>query len=97
MGREFPDVDHVGVALFVKQTDRARLCTEEFGTGFRNRLAGREEAVLIADDGPYRHLVETELVALDVLHHKARLVDAIGRQQSHAYRAERDQSCAFGL
>jgi hypothetical protein len=41
--------------------------------------------------------VETELVALDVLHHKARLVVAIGRQKSHAYRAERDQPCAFGL
>ena len=41
--------------------------------------------------------VETELVALDVLHHDARLVDVIGRQQSHAYRAERDQPCAFGL
>src|ERR1700732_4514768 len=27
-----------------------------------------------------RHLVETELVALDVLHHQARLVAAIGRQ-----------------
>jgi len=26
------------------------------------------------------HLVETELVALDVLHHEARLVVAIGRQ-----------------
>ena len=43
------------------------------------------------------HSVETEFVALDVLHHDARLVVAIGRQQSHAYRAERDQSCAFGL
>ena len=43
------------------------------------------------------HSVETELVALDVLHHEARLVVVIGRQQSHAYRAERDQPCAFGL
>ncbi len=43
------------------------------------------------------HSVETELVALDVLHHETRLVVAIGKQQSHAYRAERDQSCAFGL
>ena len=43
------------------------------------------------------HSVETELVALDVLHHEARLVAAIGKQESHAYRAERDQSCAFGL
>ena len=43
------------------------------------------------------HSVETELIALDVLHHDARLVVVIGRQQSHAYRAERDQSCAFGL
>ncbi len=41
--------------------------------------------------------VEIELVALDVLHHDARLVIAIGRQQPHAYRAERDQPCAFGL
>ncbi len=39
--------------------------------------------------------VETELVALDVLHHDARIVAVI--QESHAYRAERDQSCAFGL
>jgi hypothetical protein len=44
-----------------------------------------------------RHSVETELVALDVLHHEARLVVAIGGQQSHAYRPERDQSCALGL
>ena len=44
-----------------------------------------------------RHSVEIELVALDVLHHDARLVVVIGRQQPHAYRAERDQSCAFGL
>jgi len=43
------------------------------------------------------HSVETELVALDVLHHEARLVVAIGTQESHAYRAKRDQSCAFGL
>jgi len=43
------------------------------------------------------HSVEVEFVALDVLHHDARLVVVIGRQKSHAYRAERDQSCAFGL
>jgi hypothetical protein len=43
------------------------------------------------------HSVETELVALDVLHHEARLFDAIGPQVSHTYRAERDQSCALGL
>jgi hypothetical protein len=43
------------------------------------------------------HSVEIELVALDVLHHDARLVVVIGRQQPYAYRAERDQSCAFGL
>ena len=43
------------------------------------------------------NLVQVELVALDVLHHEARLVDVIGRQQPHAYRAERDQPCAFGL
>ena len=34
---------------------------------------------------------------LDVLHNDARLVDAIGKQYALAYRAERDQSCAFGL
>ena len=28
---------------------------------------------------------------------EARLVDAIGKQESPAYRAEREQSCAFGL
>ena len=43
------------------------------------------------------HSVETELVALDVLHHEARLVVAVGKQSSHAYRAERDQSYASGL
>ncbi len=41
--------------------------------------------------------VEAELVALDVLHHEARLVVVIGGQQSHAYCAQRDQPCAFGL
>ncbi len=41
--------------------------------------------------------VETELVALDVLHHQARLVVLIGSQESHTYRAERDQPCALGL
>src|SRR4029453_10259385 len=57
---------------------------------FRARLAGRR--------GRARsHSVETELVALDVLHHEARLVVAIGRQEPHAYRAERDQSRALGL
>jgi hypothetical protein len=43
------------------------------------------------------HSVETELVALDVLHHLARLVDSIGEQKSHGYRSERDQSRALGL
>jgi hypothetical protein len=43
------------------------------------------------------HLVETELVALDVLHHEARLVLVICRQQPHPCCAERDQACAFGL
>src|SRR6478672_13776162 len=43
------------------------------------------------------HSVETELVALDVLHHQARLVEAIGFQQSHACGAERQQPGAFGL
>lgn len=41
--------------------------------------------------------VDAELVALDVLHRDARLVGAIGKQRSHVYRAERDQSCAFGF
>lgn len=41
--------------------------------------------------------VETELVALDVLHHDARLVGAVGKQRPHVYRVERDQSCALGL
>src|SRR5689334_23143754 len=51
-----------------------------------------------AADTPVRgRSVEVELVALDVLHHDARLVVFIGRQQPHAYRAERDQSCGFGL
>src|SRR5580698_3726114 len=41
--------------------------------------------------------VEAEFVAFDVLHDEARLVVVIGGQQSHAYRAERDQPGAFGL
>ena len=41
------------------------------------------------------HSVETELVALDVLHRDARIIAVI--QGSHVYRAERDQSCALGL
>src|SRR5688500_14748164 len=41
--------------------------------------------------------VETEPVAPDDLHHQARLVDAISAQQSHTRRAERYQSCTFGL
>ena len=43
------------------------------------------------------HSVETELVALDVLHIEARLVLLIGKQQLPANRAERDQTCAFSL
>ena len=46
---------------------------------------------------PRSLLVEVELVALDVLHHDARLVFFIGVQHPHEYRAERDQSCALGL
>ena len=41
--------------------------------------------------------VEAELVALDVLHHLARLVLLIGKEQLPAYRAERDQPCALGF
>ena len=37
------------------------------------------------------HSVKIELVALDILHHKAGLAVVIGRQQPHAYRAQRDQ------
>ena len=29
--------------------------------------------------------------------YEARLIDAIGTQQLHVHRAERDQSCALGL
>ncbi len=43
------------------------------------------------------HSVQTELVALYVLHHEGRLVYFIGRQEPYAYRAEWDQPCAFGL
>ena len=60
------------------------------GSLLRARLARRRGHVR-------GHSVQTELVALDVLHHEARLVVVIGGQESHAYRAERDQSCAFGL
>src|SRR6476469_8275821 len=60
--------------------------------------AGTSRRYVRSGSGPCDgHSVETELVALDVLHHDARLVVVIGSQQSHAYRAERDQSCAFGL
>jgi hypothetical protein len=41
--------------------------------------------------------VEAELVALDVLHHQARLVLLVGQQQPHADRAERDSAGALGL
>src|SRR5262245_15825079 len=41
--------------------------------------------------------VEAELVALDVLHHDARLVVVIGQQSSHVCRAESDQPGAFRL
>ena len=41
--------------------------------------------------------IEAELVALDILHHEARLVVLVGKQQAHAYGAERDQSGALGL
>lgn len=44
-----------------------------------------------------RSSVETELVALNVLHHDAGLVLAVGTHRSHMYRAERDQPCAFGF
>jgi hypothetical protein len=64
--------------------------------------AGRLKHRIAAASRPHRapcdgHSVETELVALDVLHHEARLVVVIGKQQPHAYRAERDQARAFGL
>ena len=39
--------------------------------------------------------VETELVALNVLHHNAGLVLAVRTHRSHMYRAKRDQPCAF--
>src|SRR5579871_2513911 len=39
--------------------------------------------------------VEVELVALDVLHHEARIGAVV--QKSHAYRAEREQPGALGL
>ena len=41
--------------------------------------------------------VEAELVALNVLHHEARLVVVIGGQQPDAYRAQRDQPCTLGF
>ncbi len=41
--------------------------------------------------------VEAELVTLDVVHYEARLVGIVGGQESHTYRAEREQTGAFGL
>lgn len=41
--------------------------------------------------------VEAELVALDVLHHQARLVVLVGQQQPHADPAEGDEAGALGL
>lgn len=41
--------------------------------------------------------VETELVALNVLHHNAGLVLAIGTHRAHMYRAKLDQPCTFGF
>jgi hypothetical protein len=50
-----------------------RLAMCPSGPPFRPRLAGRRAQVR-------GHSVETELVALDVLHHDAGLVVVIGRQ-----------------
>lgn len=69
------------------------------GTGPGGKIL--RDCRLQGDGSPPRPLggcsVEAELVALDVLHHDARLIVVIGKQQSHAYRAERDQPCALGL
>jgi hypothetical protein len=51
-------------------------------------------ALAIAHRG---HSVETELVALDVLHDDARLVVVIGSQEPYPRRTECDKSRAFGL
>lgn len=42
-------------------------------------------------------LVQAELVALDVLHHEARFVFLIGKEQTQAPSAERFQSSRFSL
>ena len=51
------------------------------------------------DEGGPTHgsSVEAELVALDVLHHQARLVVLVGQQELHAYGAQRLQPRALGL
>jgi hypothetical protein len=41
--------------------------------------------------------VETEFVALDVLHHETRLFTVARGHQSDADRSEFDQACAFGF
>jgi hypothetical protein len=87
-----------------------RCVLREPGDQFNSVIAGDSpgEAALLAHGGmglPSHdgslfvsgHSVEIELVTLDVLHHEARLVGAIGEQQSDAHRAERDQPRAFGL
>jgi len=42
-------------------------------------------------------LVQAELVALDVLHHEARFVSLIGKEQTQAPSAQRFQSSRFSL
>ncbi len=58
---------------------------------------GCERAIDVCASCHSGRSVETELVALDVLHHQARLVLLVGLEEPHACRAEREQTCALGL
>jgi hypothetical protein len=53
------------------------------GSANGTRFCNRDKSARLLTDHvvhPRSHLVETELIALDVLHHEAGLVAAIGRQ-----------------
>ena len=71
--------------------------TSARGTGMMRCIVGSALGWAISAGCDWLPLVETDLVAFDVLHHQTRLIDAIRTQKSHAYRAERDQSGAFRL
>src|SRR5579862_2609046 len=67
------------------------------GSGGSVSESSMSQTLRTAREAAAGDLVEVELVALDVLHHDARLVVLIGHQDPHEHRAERGQPRAFGL